>query len=128
MAMKAPRDEYSDSSDAHAGTIRADAIDEARPDHPVGVLGGALEGGAEDGPKRAQADGCDSAEAVARSAAQEAAEERAEVVDGDDAALEEGVGDDGLAGGVDVAEVHELDVVVGFVDAAHHPLVIACIE
>lgn len=105
---------------------RPDAVDEARADHPLCILCRRLKGGAEYGPRRADADGRDASEAVADEAAQQAAQQRAQVVDGHDAALQQGFGDDGRAAGVDVAEAHEVDVVRRFVDAAHHALVVAC--
>lgn len=86
----------------------------------------ALQRGPEDGPHSADGDSLDAAELVADPAAEQAAAQGAQVVDRNDAALQERVGDDGLVGHrVDVAETHEVDVVLGVVDAAHHALVIA---
>lgn len=86
----------------------------------------ALQTRADDSPHRSERDGLDPADLVADPAAAEAAKQGAEVVHGDDAALQQAVGDDGLLGdGVDVAEAHQVDVVLGVVDAAHHALVVA---
>jgi hypothetical protein len=60
---------------------RSNAVDQARADHPGGVLRGALQAGAENGPQGAQEDGLDAADAVACCSAEEAAYERPAVID-----------------------------------------------
>lgn len=94
-------------------------------DHPDVVLRGALQTGAHDGPHGAQRDGPRPADLVADPPAEQAPEQRAEVVDGHDAALEQRVRRHDLARVVDVAEAHERHVVVRRVHAAHHALVVA---
>lgn len=91
------------------------------------VLGRALQGGAENCPGSSKSNGLDSANLVTGPAAHEGADQRAEVVDGDDAALEQAVGDDGGVLSIDdfgIAETHGVDVVLGVVHSAHHSLVI----
>lgn len=95
--------------------------------HPGVVLGRTLQGGAKDGPGGSKCNSLDSANLVSGPASQEGADQRAKVVDRDDAALEQAVCDDGGVLSVDdfsVAEAHGVDVVLGVVHSAHHTLVI----
>lgn len=125
----------------------ADAVEDARAEHPVCVLRGGLQGGGEDAPDAGEADGGDAAVAVAHPAAEEAAGEGAgEVVDCDLcdvlvklsvlAVAEKGrthnstlqqrlVYNDDALFLIPVPEAHNLGVVAGGVDAAHEALVVA---
>lgn len=83
--------------------------------HPGVVLGRALQGGAKDGPGSSIGDSLNSSDLVTGPAAHEGAYQSAEVVDRDDAALEQAVCDDGGVLSVDdfsVAEAHGFDVIL----------------
>ena len=52
----------------------SDAVEDTGAEHPIGVLGGALEGGANDGPHRCYGDGLDPAVSITEPAPEEGAE------------------------------------------------------
>lgn len=95
--------------------------------HPGVVLGRALQGGAKNCPGSTKSNCLDSANLVSGPATHEGADQRAEIVDGDDAALEQAVCDDGGVLSIDdfgIPEAHGVDVVLGVVHSAHHSLII----
>lgn len=90
------------------------------------VHGGTLQTCSHNGPGSSHRNGLDPANLVADPAPKHAAEQGSEVIDGDDASLQETVCDNRLLGDrVDVAKAHEVNVVFGVVHAAHHALVVA---
>ena len=105
----------------------APTIDETGADHPNMVLSRSLKGSTNDGPTSAESNCLDTAIAVTEPATNEAAYESTEVVDRDNAALEEGVIDDrGTCFRVGMTEFHGGVVVVyGTIDTTHHTLIIS---
>lgn len=85
---------------------RPNTIDSAGTDHPVVVLRSALQRRTKDSPHGTKSNRPDPADFVPDPASEQRASEGSEVVDADDAALEEGVGYHRVAGGVDIAETH----------------------
>lgn len=98
-------------------------VDQAGHDHPHVILGGTLQGCADDRDAHGEGDGLYPSRTLADDPPYERAAKTAEVVDGDYPALAEGVGDDRRRHAVyhcGVAQAHGLDVILGAVDSAHH--------
>lgn len=102
------------------------AVDETSEDHPGVVHGRGLESSTEDSPGSTESDCLNTSILVAEPAADQAAYQSADVVDGDYASLEQRVVNDrSPCLRVWMAEVHGFVVVIlGAIDATHHTLVI----
>ena len=102
------------------------SIDETSADHPNVILSRSLESSSNDGPTGSETDGLDPAITVTEPTTDETAHESTEVVDGDDAALEEGVIDDrGTSHGIWMTKFHGSVIIVeGTIDTTHHALIV----
>jgi len=100
---------------------RAPTIDESSADHPSVILSAALEARSDDTPSRTQGDRPDPPDPLTDPSADESADQGTEIVDADNTALTEGIGDLGVTVGcINVPKLHGVDVVLGIVDTAHH--------
>ena len=102
------------------------SIDETSADHPSVVLSRSLECSSNDSPTSSETDGLDAAITVTEPTTDKTTDESAEIVDGDNTALEKGVVDDWGAGfGIWVTEFHGVLIVVNCtIDTTHHTLII----
>lgn len=97
------------------------SVDEASEDHPGVVHGRGLKSGAEDGPGSTERDGLNTAILVAKPTADQAPNQSANIVDGDDTSLEKGVIDDRTPIIALMPKVHCMGIIIfGAIHAAHH--------
>lgn len=96
-------------------------------DHPVMIHRGALQARADDRPNRACSYRLDSPHTIAQPTSKKPTDQRTEVVDRDNAALEQGIRHNGCqvaALFLGIPKLHHVDVVGGIIDTGHHTLVI----
>ena len=102
-------------------------IDETSADHPSVILSRSLQSSSDDSPASAKTDGLDTAISITKPTTDETAHESTEIVDGDNATLEESIVDDwGTSLGIWVTKFHGFLVVINCsVDTTHHTLIIS---
>lgn len=123
----------------------ADTVDEARynrqfciplakvflvltADHPVMILGRALQTRTQDSPNRAHSNGLDSSHTISQPTTKQTAEQRPQIVDGHNSTLQQGIGDHRGQLAIfhfGVAKLHDVDIVLCIVHTSHHSLVIS---